>query len=89
MADKLFVEGIVSAEKGDTYENRGYGFRTEYETAFGRVGAFYRTWDDEETNTRVYSTFDAFSGLFSSIIRYQSRIPTKTDASYNQNGCIL
>jgi hypothetical protein len=83
LADKLFVEGIVSAEKGDTYENRGYGFRTEYETAFGRVGAFYRTWDDEETNTRVYSTFDAFPGLFSSIIRYQSRIPTKTDASYN------
>ena len=71
------------AEKGDTYDNRGYGFRTEYETSFGRVGAFYRTWDDEETNTRLYSTFEAFPGLFSGIIRYQSRIPTKTDASYD------
>ena len=36
-----------------------------------------------ETNTRVYSTFKAFPGLFSGIIRYQSRIPTKTDASYD------
>jgi hypothetical protein len=83
LADKLFVEGMVSAEKGDTYDNRGYGFRTEYETSFGRVGAFYRTWDDEETNTRVYSTFEAFPGLFSGIICYQSRIPTKTDASHD------
>jgi hypothetical protein len=68
---------MVSAEKGDTYDNRGYGFRTEYETLFERVGAFYRTWDDEETNTRFYSTFEAFPGLFSGIIRYQIRIPTK------------
>ena len=83
LADKLFVEGMVSAEKGDTYDNRGCGFRTEYETLFERVGAFYRTWDDEETNTRFYSTFEAFPGLFSGIIRYQSRIPTKTDASYD------
>ena len=43
LADKLSVEGMVSAEKGDTYDNCGYGFRTKYETALGRVGAFYRT----------------------------------------------
>jgi len=83
LADKLFVEGMVLAEKGDTYDKPGYGFRTEYETSFGRIGAFYRAWDDEETNTRVYSTFEAFPGLFSGIIRYQRRIPTKTDASYD------
>lgn len=72
---------MVLAEKGDTYDKPGFGFRTEYETSFGRIGAFYLTWGDEETNTRVYSTFKAFPGLFSGIIRYQSRIPTKTDAS--------
>ena len=26
LADRLFVEGMVSAKKGDTYGNRGYGF---------------------------------------------------------------
>lgn len=74
---------MVLAEKRDTYDKPGRGFKTEYETSFGRIGAFYRTWDDEETNTRVYSTFEAFPGLFSGIIRYQRRIPTKTDASYD------
>ena len=36
VADRLFVEGMVSAEKGDTYDNRGYGFRTEYDTTLAR-----------------------------------------------------
>jgi hypothetical protein len=73
---------MVSSEKGDTYDNRGYGFRSEYQTTFGRLGAFYRTWDDEEANTRIYSTFEALPRLFSGIIRYQSRTPTKTDTSF-------
>jgi hypothetical protein len=62
VADRLFVEGMVSAEKGDTYDNRGYGFRTEYDTTLGKIGAFHRTWDDEEKNTRIYSTFDMLLG---------------------------
>ncbi|MDB2608467.1 hypothetical protein N9Y66_06575, partial [Planktomarina temperata] len=61
----------------------GYGFRTEYQTSLGRLGAFYRTWDDEEANTRIYSTFETLPGLFSGVIRYQSRTPTKTYTSYD------
>ena len=83
LADRLFAEGMVSADKGDTYNNRGYGFRTEYDTSVGRIGAFYRTWDNEETNSRIYSTFEALPGLFGGIIRYQSRTPGKTDSSYD------
>ena len=83
VADRLFVEGMVSAEKGDTYDNRGYGFRTEYDTTLGKIGAFHRTWDDEEKNTRMYSTFDMLPGMFSGIIRYQSRTPAKTDTSHD------
>ena len=83
LTNRLFVEGMVSSEKGDTYDNRGYGFRTEYQTSLGRLGAFYRTWDDEETNTRVYSTFETLPGLFSGVICYQSRTPTKTNTSYD------
>ena len=40
LTNRLFVEGMVSSEKGDTYDNRGYGFRTEYQTSLGRLGAF-------------------------------------------------
>ena len=46
-------------------------------------GIFYRTWDDEEANTRIYSTFEALPRVFSGIIRYQSRTPTKTDTSFD------
>ena len=49
-------------------DNRGYGFRSEYQTTLGRLGAFYRTWDDEEANTRIYSTFEALPRVFSGII---------------------
>ena len=40
LTNRLFVEGMVSSEKGDTYDNRGYGFRSEYQTTLGRLGAF-------------------------------------------------
>ena len=43
VADRLFVEGMVSAEKGDTYDNRGYGFRTE-DTGF--APNMIRHWQD-------------------------------------------
>ena len=74
---------MVSFEKGDTYDNRGYGFRSEYQITLGRLGAFYRTWDDEEANTRIYSTFEALPRVFSGIIRYQNRTPTKTHTSFD------
>ena len=83
LTNRLFVEGMVSSEKGDTYDNRGYGFRSEYQTTLGRLGAFYRTWDDEEANTRIYSTFEALPRVFSGIIRYQNRTPTKTHTSFD------
>ena len=65
LTNRLFIEGMVSSKKGDTSDNRGYGFRSEYQKSLGRLGAFYRTWDDEEANTRIYSTFEALPRVFS------------------------